>query len=53
MDHLFEVELKEMMPLKENRPSVSLVSIPDLKKCYYHDLEEAFKPYALKLLEGL
>lgn len=54
MDHLLlEAELKEMMPLEENRSTVTLMSEPDLKEHYYRDIEEEFKAYALKLLEGL
>lgn len=54
MDHLLlEAELKEMMPLEENRSSVTLMSTPDLKEYYYRDIEEEFKDYALKLLEDL
>ena len=54
MDHLLlEAELKEMMPLEENRSSVTLMSIPDLKEYYYRDIEEEFKVYALQLLEDL
>lgn len=54
MDHLLlEAELKEMMPLEENRSTVTLMSVPDLKEHYYRDIEEEFKAYALKLLEGL
>ena len=48
-----EAELKEMMPLEENRPSVLLMSVPDLKEHYYRDIEEEFKSYALQLLEDL
>ena len=40
MDHLLlEAELKEMMPLEENRASVTLMSTPDLKEYYYRDIE--------------
>lgn len=54
MDHLLlEAELKEMMPLEENRASVTLMSTPDLKEYYYRDIEEEFKVYALQLLEDL
>ena len=54
MDHLLlEAELKEMMPLEENRPTVTLMSEPDLKEHYYREIEEEFKDYALKLLEDL
>lgn len=54
MDHLLlEAELKEMMPLEENRSSVTLMSTPDLKEYYYRDIEEEFKVYALQLLEDL
>lgn len=54
MDHLLlEAELKEMMPLEENRPSVLLMNVPDLKEHYYRDIEEKFKAYALQLLEEL
>lgn len=54
MDHLLlEAELKEMMPLEENRPTVTLMSEPDLKEHYYREIEEEFKVYALKLLEDL
>ena len=54
MDHLLlEAELKEMMPLEENRPSVSLMSVPDLKEHYYREIEEEFKTYATTLLEDL
>lgn len=54
MDHLLlEAELKEMMPLEENRPIATLMSEPDLKEYYYRDIEEEFKAYALKLLEDL
>ena len=54
MDHLLlEAELKEMMPLEENRPSVSLMSVPDLKEHYYREIEEEFKSYATTLLEDL
>ena len=54
MDHLLlEAELKEMMPLEENRPTVTLMSEPDLKEHYYREIEEEFKAYALKLLEDL
>ena len=50
---LLEAELKEMMPLEENRPTVTLMSEPDLKAHYYREIEEEFKVYALKLLEDL
>ena len=50
---LLEAELKEMMPLEENRPTVTLMSEPDLKEHYYREIEEEFKVYALKLLEDL
>ena len=50
---LLEAELKEMMPLEENRPTVTLMSEPDLKEHYYREIEEEFKDYALKLLEDL
>ena len=54
MDHLLlEAELKEMMPLEENRPIATLMSEPDLKEYHYRDIEEEFKAYALKLLEDL
>lgn len=54
MDHLLlEAELKEMMPLEENRSPVILMSTPDLKEHYYRDIEEEFKAYALQLLEDL
>ena len=54
MDHLLlEAELKEMMPLEENRASVTLMSTPDLKEYYYRDIEEEFRVYALQLLEDL
>ena len=54
MDHLLlEAELKEMMPLEENRASVTLMSTHDLKEYYYRDIEEEFKVYALQLLEDL
>lgn len=54
MDHLLlEAELKEMMPLEENRPSVLLMSVPDLKEHYYREIEEEFKFYARTLLEEL
>lgn len=54
MDHLLlEAELKEMMPLEENRSSVTLMSTPDLKEYYYREIEEEFKVYALQLLEDL
>jgi len=54
MDHLLlETELKEMMPLEEDRSTVTLMSVPDLKEYYYRDVEEEFKAYALKLLEDL
>lgn len=54
MDHLLlEAELKEMMPLEENRASVTLMSVPDLKEHYYRDIEEEFKFYARTLLEEL
>ena len=54
MDHLLlEAELKEMMPLEENRPSVLLMSVPDLKEHYYRDIEEEFKSYARTLMEDL
>lgn len=54
MDHLLlEAELKEMMPLEENRPSVLLMNVPDLKEHYYRDIEEEFKFYARTLLEEL
>lgn len=46
---LLEAELKEMMPLEENRPTVTLMSEPDLKEHYYRDIEEEFKVYALQL----
>ena len=52
MDHLLlEAELKEMMPLEESRPSVLLMSVPDLKEHYYREIEEEFKFYARTLLE--
>ena len=50
---LLEAELKEMMPLEENRPTATLMSEPDLKEHYYREIEEEFKVYALKLLEDL
>lgn len=54
MDHLLlEAELKEMMPLEENRPSVLLMNVPDLKEHDYRDIEEEFKFYARTLLEEL
>ena len=54
MDHLLlEAELKEMMPLEENRPSVTLMSVPELKEHCYRGREEKFKAYALQLLEDL
>lgn len=54
MDHLLlETELKEMMPLEENRSTVTLMSEPDLKEHYYREIEEEFKVYALQLLEDL
>lgn len=53
MDHLLlEAELKGMMPLEEDRPTVTLVSVPDLNEHYYREIEE-FKAYALQLLEDL
>lgn len=53
MDHLLlEAELKEMMPLEENRSTVTLISVPDLNEHYYREIEE-FKAYALQLLEDL
>ena len=52
MDHLLlEAELKEMMPLEENRSTVTLISVPDLNEHYYREIE--FKAYALQLLEDL
>lgn len=54
MDHLLlEAELKEMMPLEEDRPTVTLISVPDLNEHYYREIEEEFKAYALQLLEDL
>ena len=54
MDHLLlEAELKEMMPLEENRPSVLLMSVPDLKEHYYRDIEEEFKSYARTLRQTI
>lgn len=54
MDHLLlEAELKEMMPLEEDRPTVTLISVPDLKEHNYREIEEEFKAYALQLLEDL
>lgn len=54
MDHLLlEAELKEMMPLEENRSTVTLISVPDLNEHYYREIEEEFKAYALQLLEDL
>lgn len=54
MDHLLlEAELKEMMPLEENRSTVTLISVPDLNEHYYREIEEEFKTYALQLLEDL
>lgn len=54
MDHLLlEAELKEMMPLEEDRPTVTLISVPDLKEHNYREIEEEFKAYALELLEDL
>ena len=54
MDHLLlEAELKEMMPLEEDRPTVTLISVPDLKEHYYREIEAEFKAYALQLLEDL
>lgn len=54
MDHLLlEAELKEMMPLEENRSTVTLISVPDLNEYYYREIEEEFKAYALQLLEDL
>lgn len=54
MDHLLlEAELKEMMPLEENRSTVTLISVPDLNEHYYREIEEEFKVYALQLLEDL
>lgn len=33
MDHLLlEAELKDMMPLEEDRPTVTLISVPDLNE---------------------
>lgn len=54
MDHLLlEAELKEMMPLEENRSTITLMCVPDLKERYYREIEEEFKAYALQLLEDL
>lgn len=54
MDHLLlEAELKEMTPLEEDRPTVTLISVPDLKEHYYREIEAEFKAYALQLLEDL
>lgn len=54
MDHLLlEAELKVMMPLEEDRPTVTLISVPDLNEHYYREIEEEFKAYALQLLEDL
>ena len=54
MDHLLlEAELKEMMPLEDNRSTVTLISVPDLNEHYYREIEEEFKAYALQLLEDL
>ncbi len=54
MDHLLlEAELKEMMPLEEDRPTAILISVPDLNEHYYREIEEEFKAYALQLLEDL
>ena len=54
MDHLLlEAELKEMMPLEENRPTVTLISVPDLKEHYYREIEKEFVAYATTLLEDL
>lgn len=54
MDYLLlEAELKEMMPLEEDRPTVTLISVPDLNEHYYREIEEEFKAYALQLLEDL
>ena len=46
-------KLKEMMPLEEDRPTVTLISVPDLNEHYYREIEEEFKAYALQLLEDL
>ena len=48
-----EAELKEMMPLEENRSTITLMCVPDLKERYYREIEEEFKAYALQLLEDL
>ena len=48
-----EAELKEMMPLEENRSTITLMCVPDLKERYYREIEEEFKVYALQLLEDL
>ena len=54
MDYLLlEAELKEMMPLEENRSTITLMCVPDLKERYYREIEEEFKVYALQLLEDL
>lgn len=54
MDYLLlEAELKEMMPLEENRSTITLMCVPDLKERYYREIEEEFKAYALQLLEDL